>query len=116
VIPFPYSDKIIESYKILIYALQHKIQDVVENKIESIVRRIDGILPKKSYSPSNTFTRQELSAIFSIISDSNAEHPIRVNSNTYTFPINTDLKEMKWHLELERNMVEWKKIKDIEES
>jgi hypothetical protein len=115
VIPLPYSDRIMESYKILIHALQRGIKDLIENKLECIVRRVDMIHPKKSYSPPNTMTQQEVSSIISTISDFNMKHPSRIHSNTYKFPINTDLNEMKWYIELERNMTEWKKNKDMEE-
>jgi hypothetical protein len=115
-IPLPFSDNVIESYKILIHGLQSKINDVVENKIESIKRRTNGILPKKSYSARNTFTNRELSDVIATISNFNTQRPIRAHNHAATFPMNIDLKkEMKWYIDLEKNMEEWKKIKDIDE-
>lgn len=114
IIPLSYSEEIIESYRILIHGLQYMIKDVVQNKMECIIRRTEGIIPIRSYSPPDTFDSEQNSHIVSIISEFDTKNPSRAFNDSYTFPINA-VNEMKWYKDLESNMREWKKIKSIQD-
>jgi len=115
VIPLPYAEDVIESYRILVPTLQRMIRDVVQNKIACIRRRANGFVPCVSYASPSTFTPEENSEIELAIEEYNQQHPNRAFSDVYDFPINeNNVKDMRWYIDLDKNMKKWKEMKEIE--
>jgi hypothetical protein len=115
-IPLPYADDVIESYRILVPTLQRMIRELVQNKIACIRRRVDGVMPSVSYSPPGTFTPEENSEIELAIIEYNEQYPNRAYSDIYDFPIcEGTVKNMRWYIDLAKNMKKWKEMKDIED-
>ena len=116
VIPLPYASDVIESYRILVPTLQRRIREVVQNKIICIKRRAYGIVPSVSYSPPGTFTPNENSEVELAIKEYYKQYPNRAYSNVYDFLSNENMvKDMRWYIDLDKNMKKWKGMKEIED-
>lgn len=116
VVPLPFSDDIIESYDILTVGLETRINDIVQNKIECIKKRINGIIPVQNYSVAGTFSSEDDKEIISAIDEYDVQNPLRAFDDVYNFQITVDkVKNMKWYVELEDNMKKWRKLKEAED-
>jgi hypothetical protein len=115
-IPIPYADDVIQSYRILVLTLQRMIRGLVQNKIAGIRWRVDGVMPSVSYLPPGTFTPEENSEIELAIIEYNEQYPNRDYSDIYDFPIcEGSVKDMRWYIDLAKNMKNWKEMKEIED-
>ena len=63
--PLPYSGDVIKLYSILIQGIQTLLTDLVTNKLESIKRQTEGVLPHYYYRQKGTFSPTEESEIVS---------------------------------------------------
>jgi hypothetical protein len=112
IIPLPFSNDVIESYRILLPSLQKKIEDIVQSRIQCIRRRTEGIIPTKSYSAPDAFSEDEKMELISTIKIHNDQFPNRAYDDVYNFPITPgNVQNMKWYIDLDKNMEKWKKIK-----
>jgi len=82
VIPLPYSNDVLESYRHLTDILEGYIWDMVENKVECLKKRINGVIPSQNYSP-GIFNQEENSDILSALDEFDIEYPNR-HTMTYT--------------------------------
>lgn len=110
----PYSSDVIESYKILLPSLQLLIRDIVENKLLCISRRIDGVVPTKSYKPVNFYAPEENKKIEEMIQGFYNREQVRYTT-PYNFQLNANyMKGMTWYINLDKNMRRWKEKKENE--
>jgi hypothetical protein len=115
IIPLPFSNNVIQSYRILLPALQEKIKDIVQSKIQCIRRRTEGIIPSKFYSEPDTFSEDEKVELISAIKIHNDRFPNRAYDEVYNFPITPDnVRDMRWYIDLDKNMEKWRKIKQAQ--
>jgi len=107
VVPLPYSNEVLESYRILTDALETRIRDIVENKIESIKKRINRIIPSQNYCV-EIFSQEEHSEILSELNEYDVQYPNRAFDDVYNFQITSDnARGMKWYIDLESNLKNW---------
>jgi hypothetical protein len=93
-----------------------RISDIVQNKIECIKKRINGIIPVQNYSVAGTFSSEDDKEIISAIDEYDVQNPLRAFDDVYNFQITVDkVKNMKWYVELEDNMKKWRKLKEAED-
>ncbi|MGH9925881.1 MAG: hypothetical protein ACREAS_11230 [Nitrososphaera sp.] len=110
VIPLPYSDQVINSYKILISSLRVLLEDLVSAKIECIERKVDGIVPTLDYSKPNVLSKEEVKRLLAIGRRFNKEHPIHMKNYLHEIKM-TYLKQeqLQWYIELDKLMLVEKK-------
>ncbi|MFZ0895327.1 MAG: hypothetical protein WAZ77_12575 [Candidatus Nitrosopolaris sp.] len=73
-------------------------------------------MPSVSYLPPGTFTPEENSEIELAIIEYNEQYPNRDYSDIYDFPIcEGSVKDMRWYIDLAKNMKNWKEMKEIED-
>jgi hypothetical protein len=118
VMPFPYSNNVIESYKILLPQLQYMISHIIRNKLECIARRVEGIIPKTYFSEGlNPYTLEEERKLGSSIDKFNGNNPIHLFDTDFHFLSTFDIKSLPWYTNLNQNLEKWKQIKkDAEEA
>ncbi len=110
IIPIPFSKDVIDSYRILLPALQYLVYDVIENKMECIYRGTDGVVPYHNYSPPNTFTPGENQEIMYALSDFHYLNPYRARLPFVDLLIRPKRNQVQWYVDLENNMKKWKEM------
>lgn len=108
VIPIPYSNDVIDSYKVLIIRLQEIIIHVINNKLECIKRQVAGIIPQQIGKSTNTFTSEEINLINTAREEFNALHINKAHADL-NLPLKFEpiLDKMVWYTHLDENMSDW---------
>jgi hypothetical protein len=108
IIPVPYSESVIESYRNLVTDVQTFIQHMVNNHLDSLSRGTEGIIPTgqiidaQHYSQESILTDQELSEVVSCITRFNKTSPLHARSPFYNFEItNLNRDDVGWYVELD---------------
>jgi hypothetical protein len=100
VVPLPYSNDVLESYRALTDILETYIWDIVENKTECLRKRINGVIPSQNYSP-EIFSQEENSEIQSTLDEFDIKYPNRAYNDVYKFQITPkNTVDMKWYIDL----------------
>jgi hypothetical protein len=105
IIPVPYSESVIESYRNLVTDVQTFIQHMVNNHLGSLSRVTEGIIPTGqiidalNYSQDSTLTDQELSEVASFITQFNKTWPLHARNTFYNFEItNLNRDDVGWYV------------------
>jgi len=112
----PYSNEIIESYKILLPALQLFLKDVLINRLDSMSRGVEGIIPR--HLSVNPFDAKSYEHEYSSdLEKFELEYPKKFINVHFESVINDSyLKEMTWYTNLEENRKKWKENTKIEQN
>lgn len=109
----PFSNEVLESYKILLPTLQLLIKDVIRNKMKSIIRKTEGIIPMVIYGDPIKYTGEEKSKYNEALVDYFQKNPNRLFDIGLVNTANdTYLREMTWYTDFDKNMATWKKNKE----
>ena len=99
----------------MLEALDTRIRDIVQNKIECIRQRKDGVIPQQNYSLPGTLSQEEDEEIMSATNEYDIRHPNRAYDDAYSFQITHDrAKDMKWYIHLDDNMKKLRSLWDAE--
>lgn len=112
--PLPYSGDVIKSYSILIQGIQTLLTDLVTNKLESIKRQTEGVLPHYYYRQKGTFSPTEESEIVSEFYKFDRENNPHAHVQFMDLPIGATENEKLWYADLESYFDEWKKNSTIQ--
>jgi len=107
--PLPYSSDVIRSYTILIQGLQMLLTDIVRNKLESIKRQTEGIIPPYYYAAPGTFSPTEQSEIVSELYKFYKQHHPHAQLQFMDLPISPTDNEKLWYAKLDEYFEEWGK-------
>lgn len=109
----PFSKAVLESYEILLPGLQFLIKDIIMNKMKSIMRRTNGIIPTEIYGDPRKNNEDEKSKYNEALVTFYNENPNRVfDIGLVNEANNSYLAEMSWYINFDRNMTAWKKNKE----
>lgn len=99
VIPIPFSKEVLEGYRIIIHGIQNLLKDIVNNRIECIIRNIPTIIPKNRYNLT-VISKDEVKIMEDELDKHNSLHPIEsININVVN---EKEIKKesLEWYLQL----------------
>lgn len=109
VLPLPYSQRVIESYRNLITDLQFIIQHMILNKLDCITRCVRGIIPSDEIidsqrdQPANMLSQNDLSQMTECVSHFFEQHPVQARNPYFNFEINNiDRNDFLWYIQLDK--------------
>lgn len=112
VTPLPYSNDVINSYVIFANGLQMILNGVIKNKLSTIRRKIDGILPDEYYQ-SEKLSSDEESQIMLVLNKFYERHPNHAQLEFVKLTIAPSQKEELWYSNLDQYFKEWRNIAEM---
>ncbi|MGI0074033.1 MAG: hypothetical protein ACREA3_09505 [Nitrosotalea sp.] len=107
----PYSEDVIEGYKIMIKDIRKFLRRIIENRIGCIQREVDWIIPTTSFSV-QLFSMDELRKIKSKSEKYLSDNPPKNTSFNFNFHLN--LKNDSWYKKLPEFLKECRRIGQME--
>ena len=114
IIPIPYSKEALDSYTIIIHGLQCILNDMVENRIICIQRKLTGLIPKQRYDITS-LSSDEATSMKQIVEDFYAKHPAKQITISTNYNLNIKEEKIPWYLNIHEFLDQCKKRKDIED-
>ena len=105
----PFSEEIIESYKILINGIQLLLDSVVRDRIQCIQRKVDGVIPLKFANINLSESKKYDNILLDVNRKFNSIYPKKFLDIYFNFENNSEYaKQMTWYTNLQKNKQKWK--------